>query len=293
MFKGLYCAVVTPFKDGLFDEKAYRKQLDYVFKNGADGIVPNGTTGENPTLDNFEREKIIRIAVEIAEDFNAKVIAGAGTNDTSKTIKLVQDAADWGADGALVITPYYNKPTQEGLKLHFKAVAENSPLPIVMYNVPSRTGVNMSASTAVELSYVENIVCLKEAAGDMVQFSEIVCGSAEDFTVLSGEDALTHPAMAVGCQGVISVAGNVAPLHLKAMLNAWGKGEIKEAFKQHCSLLPLFKALFLETSPAPCKKALEYLGICTSEVRLPLAPVSQKTEKALFDAMLKLDLVNR
>ena len=291
MFKGMLPALVTPFKGGELDEPAYRRLIQYVLDNGADGLVPNGTTGENPTLTADERRAIITIAVEMCRPKGKKVIAGAGNNSTSSTIELVNRAAKSGADGALVITPYYNKPTQSGLLLHFKAVAANTSLPIVMYNVPSRTGVNMTVETAVELSFVDRIVCLKEASGNLVQFAEIAANSAPNFTLLSGEDALTLPMMPLGCAGVITAAGNVAPRLMSEMLKFWEQGKIDKAWEIHTRLLPLFKALFIETSPSPCKKALEILNICDAEVRLPLAPVKPETERMLREALAAAGLL--
>jgi len=291
MFKGILPALVTPFKGGEFDEKAYRKLIKYALDNGADGVVPNGTTGENPTLSSEERQNVISIAVEMCRPIGKKVIAGAGNNSTYATIDLVNSVEKLGADAALVITPYYNKPTQSGLLLHFKTVAANTNLPIVMYNVPSRTGVNMTVETAVELSYVERIAGLKEASGNLAQFAEMSAGCAPGFTLLSGEDALTLPMMPLGCAGVITVAGNVAPKAMSDILKYWEKGQVDKAWETQKKLLPLFKALFVETSPSPCKKALEMLNICSAEVRLPLAPVKAETEKLLREAMIKAGLL--
>lgn len=288
MFKGLFPAVVTPFKDGKFDENGYRKLLKYLLDEEVDGIVPNGTTGENPTLTDSERESVIRIAVEMCKDYGAKVIAGAGTNNTAKSAILMQDAADWGADGALVITPYYNKPTQDGLLLHFKTLAKDAPIPIVMYNVPSRTNLHMKAETSTELSYEKNIVCLKEASSDLVHFAQIMAKADKDFTVLSGEDGLILPMMSLGCSGVVSVAANIAPALIKSMLNAWNNGNLEEAKSIHFRLLPLFEALFLETSPSPCKAALEMMGICSREVRLPLSGVRETTAARLREVLTDL-----
>ncbi len=285
MFKGMFPALVTPFEKGELDIEAYRALITFVLDNGADGVVPNGTTGENPALNQRERQLIISTAVEMCRERSAKVIAGAGTNNTYKTIELLKDAQRRGADAGLVITPYYNKPTQEGLLLHFRAAAQGCALPIVMYNVPSRTGVNMNADTAAELSKVENIVGLKEASGNLMQFADITASVPDDFTVLSGEDGLTLPMMALGCKGVISVAGNVAPRLMKDMLTSWNAGKTGEALKIHHRLTPLFKTLFLETSPAPCKKALAMMGMCSEEVRLPLSGVRNTTAEALRGAM--------
>jgi len=287
----MFPALVTPFKNGSFDEPAYRKLVGYVLENGADGVVPNGTTGENPTLTQAERQAIISIAVEMCHRLGKKVIAGAGNNSTAATIDLVNDAQKLGADAALVITPYYNKPTQDGLLLHFRAVADNTNLPIIMYTVPSRTGVNMTAETVIELSREKNIAGLKEASGDLVQFAEIAAGTPDDFVMLSGEDGLTLPSLAVGGMGVITVVGNVAPRLTKDILDSWNSGDIAKAFEIHARLLPLIKALFAETSPSPCKKALEMLGICSAESRLPLAPVRPETERLLKDALTGLGLI--
>ena len=287
----MFPALVTPFKNGSFDEPAYRKLVGHVLENGADGVVPNGTTGENPTLTPAERQAIIAIAVEICHHLGKKVIAGAGNNNTAATIDLVNDAQRLGADAALVITPYYNKPTQDGLLLHFRAVAANTSFPLIMYTVPSRTGVNMTADTAITLSHEKNIAGLKEASGDLVQFAAIAANTADDFVMLSGEDGLTLPSLAVGGQGVITVAGNAAPRLIKDLLESWNRGDLVKAFEIHARLLPLVKALFTETSPSPCKKALEILGICSAEPRLPLAPVKPETERLLRDALTGLGLI--
>jgi 4-hydroxy-tetrahydrodipicolinate synthase len=235
---------------------------------------------------------VIKIAVEMSRDFKAKVIAGAGTNDTKKTIKLVAEAAKWKADAALVITPYYNKPTQDGLLLHFRAVAKNSPLPLILYNVPSRTGVNMTADTAILLSKDKNIAGLKEASPDLAQFAEIARNADPDFILLSGEDSLTLPMLAVGGKGVISVAGNIVPGLMKQMLTSWDDGDQCKVLELHRKMMPLFKALFRETSPSPCKKALEMMGICSAEVRSPLSPVRPETSSILKNILLDLGLIS-
>ncbi|MBC8204554.1 4-hydroxy-tetrahydrodipicolinate synthase [bacterium] len=291
MFSGLYTAVVTPFKDGKLDEASLRRILKHVLDSGSDGIVPSGTTGENPTLSEREKDILISVTKEMCEEEGAHVIAGAGTNSTYKTIKMINEAEKFGIDGVLVITPYYNKPTQDGLLLHFKEIAAETNLPIMMYNVPSRTGVNMTADTVIELSEEKNIVSLKEAGGDLIQFSSIVDGTKPGFTVLSGEDALTLPSLAVGGEGVVSVASNVAPGFMSDMLDAWDDGNIEEALTIHRKLLPLFKALFRETSPSPVKAAMEMMGLCSAEVRLPLAPVREETKKALEKALRDLELL--
>ncbi len=290
-FTGLFPALVTPFKDGKVDIKGFRRLIQYVLDNGADGVVPNGTTGENPTLNEDERRQIVSIAVEMCHSVGKKVIAGAGTYNTAHSIDLINDAEKIGADAALVITPYYNKPTQSGLLLHYKNIAGNTDLPIIMYNVPSRTGVNMTVETAIELSTIHHIIGLKEASGDLAQFAEIAMGTPDDFIMLSGEDALTLPSLALGGKGVISVAGNVAPRLMKDMLEAWINSNPTDALKIHRRLIPLFKALFMETNPVPCKKALELLGMCNAESRLPLAPVRPETEDQLRQALIQADLL--
>ena len=279
MFKGIFPAVVTPFKNGGFDETGYRKLLSFLLKSGVDGVVPNGTTGENPTISDSERESIIKIAVEMCADFKAKVIAGAGNNNTAKSAQLMEDAASWGADGALVITPYYNKPTQDGLLLHYRTLAKDAPLPIVMYNVPSRTNLHMSAETTIALSHEKNIVCIKEASSDLVHFSKISAHSEKDFTILSGEDSLLLPMMTIGCVGAISTVANIAPVLMKSMMDSWYSGEPDKAKEIHFKLLPLIESIFLETSPSPVKSALEMMGICTGEVRAPLVPARESTRQ--------------
>ena len=250
-----------------------------------------GTTGENPTLSEQERDAILKITVEMCDEESAAIVVGAGTNSTARTIELVNDLERCDVDGALVITPYYNKPTQDGLLLHFREIAANTSLPIMMYNVPSRTGVNMTAETAVALAEEKNIVSLKEASGDLTQFAQIAGKEIPDFTVLSGDDGLTLPSLAVGGDGVVSVASNVAPDWMGSMLFAWEDGDTEEALNCHRKLMPLFRALFLETSPAPVKAALEMMGLCSAEVRLPLAPVRESTREALREALVNLELL--
>lgn len=291
MFSRLYTAVVTPFKDGKFDEESYRRILAHILNDLTDGVISMGTTGENPTLSEQERDAILKITVEMCDEESAAIVVGAGTNSTARTIELVNDLERCDVDGALVITPYYNKPTQDGLLLHFREIAANTSLPIMMYNVPSRTGVNMTAETAVALAEEKNIVSLKEASGDLTQFAQIAGKEIPDFTVLSGDDGLTLPSLAVGGDGVVSVASNVAPDWMGSMLFAWEDGDTEEALNCHRKLMPLFRALFLETSPAPVKAALEMMGLCSAEVRLPLAPVRESTREALREALVNLELL--
>lgn len=286
MFTGLYVALVTPFaRGGELDEAKLRELVRWHVRAGTDGLVPCGTTGESATLRGWdERERILRIVVEEAAG-QLKVVAGAGSNSTAETIRNVQRLAGLGVDGALVITPYYNKPTQAGLIAHFRAVAAESPVPIVLYNVPGRTGVNLLPETVATLAEVPRLVALKEASGNLVQVSWIhrLCG--ERMTVLCGEDALTYPMLCLGATGVISTAGNVAPREMLALISAHRAGRCDEARRRHLELLPLAEALFLETNPMPVKEALNYLGFEVGEPRLPLVPMRPDLARKLHEVI--------
>jgi len=255
MFSGAIVAIVTPFREGKVDEKAYRNLINFVIQGGVSGIVPCGTTGESATLSHKEHEHVIDITVDEVGK-RVPVIAGTGSNSTTEAIRLTKHAKDAGADAALLITPYYNKPTQKGLYEHYKAVAKACDIPQILYNVPGRTGVNMSTETVVELSKIDNIVGIKEASGDLVKCSQIVRDTTDDFCVLSGEDALNYPILCVGGVGAISVTANILPDKLSAMCNAWDAGDIKKAQKLHLELLDINQTLFIETNPIPVKLLL-------------------------------------
>jgi 4-hydroxy-tetrahydrodipicolinate synthase len=287
MFKGSIVAVVTPFKNGKVDEKALGNLIEWHIKQGTNGIVPCGTTGESATLDYEEHHRVIRFTVE-AVNKRVPVIAGTGANATDETIMITKEAKKSGADAALVVAPYYNKPTQEGLYRHYKAVAEAVKIPLILYNVPGRTAVNILPSTVARLAEIRNIVAIKEATGDMKQASEIIrlCGSR--ITVLSGDDFTTLPLMALGGKGTISVSANVAPKLVSQMCALWEKGRFDEARKLHFKLEPLNAAMFIETNPIPVKTALALMGKIQEEFRLPLcemAPANREKLKAVLKDM--------
>ena len=274
MFEGLSVAMVSPFRDGALDEPAIERLIDHLLAGGVRGLVPAGCTGEAAALDLAEREKLVRTCVR-KKKAGTFVLAGTGTNVTRTTCDLTKRAEEWGADGALVITPYYNKPTQAGLIRHYEEVARSSALPIVLYNVPGRTGVKIEPETIRILAGIPNIVGVKEACGSLDQVSEL-CATTR-LTILSGDDSLTLPMLAVGARGVISVAGNLIPRPLAAMLDAFEKGNAREAARIHLGLYSLLKGLFLETNPGPIKHVLARAGMIHEEFRLPLVPVTEKT----------------
>jgi 4-hydroxy-tetrahydrodipicolinate synthase len=283
MFSGLYVALITPFTEsGALNEAKLRELVRFHLAAGTDGLVPCGTTGENAALEGWEeRERVIRIVAEEAAG-KLRVIGGAGTNSTADTIRNVKRlGAIPGVDGALVITPYYNKPTQAGLLAHFKAVAAESPLPIVMYNVPGRTGVNMLPETVAALSAEERIVAIKEASGSVEQASWVVRLCGEDLALISGDDGLTYPMLCVGGVGVISVVGNVVPADMLALIGAQRSGDHARARELHLRLLPLIQALFIETNPMPVKEALNQLGWAVGPPRLPLVAMREETAARL------------
>ncbi len=286
MFGGAIVAIVTPFSNGRVDEEAFRRLINFQIENGTQAIVPCGTTGESATLSHEEHKRVIEFVIKEV-DGRVPVIAGTGSNNTAEAIELTQHAKKAGADGALMILPYYNKPTQEGLYQHFKTVAEAVSLPIIMYNIPSRTGINMLPATVARLAKIENIVGVKESSGDLVQITQIIEACGKDFDVLSGDDPLTLPLMAVGGKGVISVASNVAPREMSDMVTAFQKGNLAKAQELFIHLQPLFRALFLVTNPIPVKMALGLMGMITPEMRLPLYPMDEentdKLKKVLSD----------
>lgn len=287
MFKGSIVAVVTPFKNGKVDEKALGNLIEWHIKQGTNGIVPCGTTGESATLDYEEHHRVIRFTVE-AVNKRVPVIAGTGANATDETIMITKEAKKSGADAALVVAPYYNKPTQEGLYRHYKAVAEAVKIPLILYNVPGRTAVNILPSTVARLAEIRNIVAIKEATGDMKQASEIIRLCGNRITVLSGDDFTTLPLMALGGKGTISVSANVAPKLVSQMCALWEKGKFDEARKLHFKLEPLNAAMFIETNPIPVKTALALMGKIQEEFRLPLcemAPANKEKLKAVLKDM--------
>ena len=287
MLIGSMVALATPFKNGAVDEGKLSELTEIQVEKGTDGICPCGCTGEAATLTHNEQMRVIEIVIEAVAG-RAKVVAGTGSNSTSEALELTRRAKEAGADGALMITPYYNKPTQRGLVTHYTKAAEVG-LPIILYNVPSRTGVKMSPETVAELSKVENIVAIKEACGSVDQVSAIL--SLCDIDVLSGDDSLTLPMLAVGAKGVISVAANVAPAEVKALIDDFNAGNMEEAQRIHYELLPLFKILFCETNPIPLKKALNMMGLIENELRPPLEPLSAENEPGLKAVLEHLGLL--
>lgn len=271
MFRGSIVAVATPFKENYeIDFDAYGRLIDFHLENGTDGIVPCGCTGEAATLLHKEQEACVKFTVERVAG-RVPVIAGTGSNSTLEALSLTKYAKEIGADGALLITPYYNKPTPAGQILHYTTIANQVDIPIVLYNVPGRTGTKMLPETIAEMAKTPNIVAIKEACGSVEQVCDI--RSLCDITVMSGDDALTLPMMAVGATGVISVAANVAPAKVAAMCAAFDKGDLAEAQRLHYELLPLFKGLFFETNPMPVKAALAKMGLCNNVLRMPLTPM--------------------
>jgi len=281
MFSGTYTAIVTPFLNGEVDESAFRKLVQGQIKGGIDGIVPVGTTGESATLDYEEHIQVIELAIEFAAG-KMKVIAGTGGNATSEAIYLTKAAEEAGADGSLQVAPYYNKPTQEGLFQHFCAIARATKLPLILYSIPSRCGVEIGVETVRRLAAeCKNVVGIKEAGGSADRVSQLRAALGPKFTILSGDDSLTLPFMAVGAEGVISVASNVAPRAVAQMVKAFAEGKIEAARKLHFRLYPLFKDLFIETNPIPVKAALAMMGQIAEEYRLPLVKMSAKNREVL------------
>ena len=290
MFKGSIVAIVTPFKNGKVDENALGDLIDWHIKQGTDAIVPCGTTGESATLDYEEHYRVIQFTVE-AVNKRVPVIAGTGANATDETIMITQEAKKAKADAALIVAPYYNKPTQEGLYRHYKAVAEAVKIPIVLYNVPGRTAVNMLPSTVARLAEIKNIVAIKEATGDMKQVSEVIRLCGNKITVLSGDDFTTLPLMALGGKGVISVVANVAPKLVSQMCALWANGKFDEARKLHYKLEPLNASMFIETNPIPVKTALAMMGKIQEEFRLPLCEMAPANKEKLKKVLQDMKLV--
>jgi 4-hydroxy-tetrahydrodipicolinate synthase len=286
MFQGSIVAIVTPFKKGKVDEKALGDLIEWHIAQGTNGIVPCGTTGESATLDYEEHYRVIEITVKTVNR-RIPVIAGTGANATDETIMITKQARKSGANAALLVSPYYNKPTQEGLYRHYKAVAEAVDMPIVLYNVPGRTAVNILPSTVARLAEIDNIVAIKEATGDMKQVSEVIRLCGNRITVVSGDDFTTLPLLALGGKGVISVSANVAPNDVSMMCSLWLKGQHDKARAIHYKLEPLNAAMFIETNPIPVKTALAMMGKIHEEFRLPLCEMSpankDKLKKVLVD----------
>ncbi len=290
--RGCGTALVTPFKsDTQLDLEAFRKLIRWQLDSGIHFLVPSGTTGESVTLNEEEYRKVIRTCVETAAGA-VPVVAGAGTNNTAQAIHLATIAQQEGADALLAVTPYYNKPTQEGLVLHFSKIAESITLPVVLYNVPGRTIINITAETALRLAQVDNIIALKEASGDLGQVMQILKRRPSDFVVLSGDDSLTLPIMAMGGEGIISVASNLIPAEMSQMVDLALSGKWEEAKKIHYRYLDLMELNFIESSPIPVKYALSRMGKLEEAYRLPLCPLSDPSRKVMDQELDKLNLVS-
>jgi 4-hydroxy-tetrahydrodipicolinate synthase len=289
--EGVITALVTPMTaDGALDEKALRKLVDFQIEGGVSGLVPVGTTGESPTLDGDECKRVIHIVVEQARG-RVPVIAGAGSNSTSEAVHYAKDAKEAGANATLQVAPYYNKPTSQGFLGHFRAIADAVDLPLIVYNIPGRTGKNIDNPTMLELAQHRNIMGVKEASGDIGQIMDLIAKKPADFIVLSGDDNLVFPVMALGGLGVISVASNLVPQQMSRFVGAALKGDWNAARKMHYELLPLFKAIFIETNPIPIKAALAMKGMITESYRLPMCAMAPKNREALQSALRELKIL--
>ncbi|MEX1108951.1 MAG: 4-hydroxy-tetrahydrodipicolinate synthase [Dongiaceae bacterium] len=291
MFKGSITALITPFRDGGVDEKAFRELVDWQIAEGSDGLVPCGTTGESPTLSHAEHMRVVELCVAAANG-RVPVVAGTGSNSTAEAILLTRHAKEAGADGALIVMPYYNKPTQEGQYRHFKAIHDAVEIPIVIYNIPGRSVVDMSVETMARLAELPNIVGVKDATQDLARPLATKIRIGNGFCQLSGEDATALPLLAQGGDGCISVTANVAPRLLAEMHEAWGRGNLSRAMEINERLFPLHQALFCETSPGPVKYAASLLGRCRADTRLPLCEIADSTKTRVRDAMVSVGLIN-
>jgi 4-hydroxy-tetrahydrodipicolinate synthase len=291
MFKGSLVALITPFQDGAVDETAFQEHVAWQIGQGTHGLVPCGTTGESPALEHDEQERLIALCVEVAKG-RAPVIAGTGSNSTAHTIAATRAAKAAGADAALIVCPYYNKPTQEGLYQHFKAVHDAVDLPIIIYNIPGRSAVDMSNATMARLAKLPNIVGVKDATNDLARPLKMRVEIGQEFCLLSGEDGTAVAYLAQGGDGCISVTANVAPRLCSEMHEAWQKGDVATVRRINERLIPLHDALFVETSPAPVKYAASLLGRCTAEVRQPLCQLMPETQEKVQRAMRGAGLIN-
>lgn len=292
IFYGSIPALITPFRNGKVDDRAFQALVEWQIMQGSHGLVPCGTTGESPTLDHDEHKRVVELCIEAAAG-RVPVIAGTGSNSTAEAIDLTAHAKKAGAAGALVVVPYYNKPTQEGMYQHYKALNDAVDIPILIYNIPGRTGVNMTVETMARLARLANIVGVKDAANDITRTSLQRHAMGSDFIQLSGDDGNALGQAAHGGHGCISVSANVAPAELAAFQNALMAGDFKTALQWQDKLMPLHDALFVETSPGPVKYAASLRGLCAAEMRLPMAPVSATTEKTVRAVMEGLGLLNR
>jgi len=290
-FQGSFVAMITPFRNGKVDEAKVRELVEFHVAHGTDGLVPAGTTGESPTLSHDEHKRLVEVVVDAARG-RLRVIAGTGSNSTAEAIDLTTHAEKAGATGALVVNPYYNKPTQEGLYRHFRAVAESVAFPVVVYNIQSRTAVNVETETLARLARdCKNVVGVKEASGSLDQMSQVVLACGPEFSVLSGDDNLTLPLLAVGGHGVISVIGNILPRETADMVHAALDGDWKRARELHYRLLPLARAAFIETNPIPIKEAMAMAGMIEPEFRLPMCPMADANRERLRAVLRQYALV--
>ncbi len=290
MFKGAIVAIVTPFKNGKVDEDALRELIEFQIANGTDGIVPCGTTGESATLSHEEHDRVIEITIDAVKK-RVPVIAGTGSNSTTEAIRLTKHAYEAGADGALIVCPYYNRPTQEGLYQHYKMIAESIPIPILPYNIPSRTGVNLLPDMVAKLAKIKNIVGIKEASGSIKQMSDVIELCGDDFAVLSGDDLFTLPLLAMGGAGIISVISNVAPADMAGLVDAFAAKDFAKAKELHHKMSPLIESLFIEVNPTPVKAALALMGKIQYEYRLPLCKMSDANLEKLRKVMVNYGLI--
>ncbi|MBN2427984.1 MAG: 4-hydroxy-tetrahydrodipicolinate synthase [Deltaproteobacteria bacterium] len=291
MFRGSMVAIITPFDgEGRFDEERYRELIEFQIENGTDVIVPCGTTGESATLNYEEHDQVIRACIEQVNK-RVPVLAGTGSNATQEAIDISDHAKKMGADGVLLVAPYYNKPTQEGLFQHYKKIAESVAIPQVLYNVPGRTVVNMSADTTIRLAELPNVVAVKEASGNLTQISQIIAQAGDKIDVVSGDDFLTFPIMACGGKGVISVTANIMPKEVKTMVAAVQDGRWEDARAIHLKMLNIHQAMFIESSPTPVKTAAALMGKCELHLRLPLVPLQPKSLEKLKTIMKQYDLI--
>lgn len=290
MFGGAIVAIVTPFKNGRVDEEALRRLIDEQIAAGTDAIAPCGTTGESTTLSHEEHDRVIEITIEAVAK-RVPVIAGTGSNSTAEALRLTRHAWEAGADGALLVCPYYNRPTQEGLYQHYCTIAKEIPIPIIIYNIPGRTGTNMLPETLARLAKIPNIVGVKEASGSIKQMSDVIQLCGDGFDVLSGDDIFTLPLLAIGGKGVISVISNIVPADMAQMVDAFSSGHLEKARALHLRMGPLIDALFVETNPIPVKAALAMMGKIEEELRLPLCRISDKARETLRKAMKNYGLI--
>lgn len=290
MFKGSMVALVTPFKNGKVDEKVLKELVEFHIKNGTSALVPCGTTGESATLSYPEHDKVIELVIEYA-DGRIPVIAGTGSNSTDEAIMLTKHAKKSGAAASLQVSPYYNRPTQKGLYLHFKAIAEAVDIPIILYNIASRTGVNIEPETFEKLALIKNIIGVKEASGSLEQMARIRKICPKEFLLISGDDALTLPVMAIGGVGIISVVANIIPRDVADMCASFEQGKIKKAEELHYRMLPLVKSMFIETNPIPVKTAMGLMKMCDPEMRLPLCDMMPENKEKLVKALKEYKLI--